>query len=190
MMFLFPSKIKIIEGKEWKPMERKAVEKAIIPEGHTSKTRVQCYEKDKKYYKSKLSRCEFLSLIWHEIDASRLLTPKNESRAVRDVAERMIEKGFTFQSLSRNQDLPLNEHDPEWFHKCWVIDRDFDFDKFRPIWLVIANGDEKNNAPPSAKFYIYDGCHRSLVLGKRLLTGESKYEQQVKVILISPRPKD
>lgn len=189
-MFLFPSKIKIIEGKEWKPMERKAVEKAIIPEGHTSKTRVQCYEKDKKYYKSKLSRCEFLSLIWHEIDASRLLTPKNESRTVRDVADRMIEKGYTFQSLSRNLCLPDDQHDPKWFRECCAIDRHFDYNRFGTICLVIANSNEKNNAPASAKFYIYDGCHRSLVLGKRLLTGESKYEQQVKVILICPRPKD
>lgn len=190
MTFLFCRNDKIIEGVKWKRMGRKAVKEAIIPEVHTSKTRVQHYYSCQKYYKSKLSRCEFLSLIWHEIDASRLLTPKNESRAVRDVAERMIERRYTFQSLSRNQGLPLNQHDPEWFHKCWVIDRDFDFDKFRPIWLVIANDDEKSKAPASAKFYIYDGCHRSLVLGKRLLTGESKYEQQVKVILISPRPSD
>ena len=164
---------------KWKPMERKEVENAI-----TSDSRVKYYEKDKKYYKSKLSRCEFLSLIWHEIDASRLLTPKNESRTVRDVADRMIAGGDTFQSLSRNKNLPPNKHDPKWFYKCRAIDRDFDYNKFGTIWLVIANDDEKSKAPPSAKFYIYDGCHRSLVLGKRLLTGESEYEQQVKVILI------
>ena len=183
MKFLFHREIEIIEGVKWKQLDCKAVKEAI-----KQGDRVKCYKKDKKYYMSKLSRCEFLSLIWHEIDASRLLTPKNESRTVRDVAERMIEKRYTFQSLKRNLCLPRNQHDPEWFHGCWEIDRNFDFDKFRPIWLVIANDDEKKKAPPSAKFYIYDGCHRSLVLGKRLLTGESKYEQQVKVILITPRP--
>ena len=183
MTFLPLRKIKIIEGVEWKRMRRKAVENMI-----TTDPRVQSCKKDRKFYKSKLSRCEFLSLIWHEIDASRLLTPKNESRTVKDVAKRMIEKRYTFQSLSRNQGLPLNQHDPEWFHKCCSIDSDFDYNRFGKIWLVIANDDEKCKAPPSAKFYIYDGCHRSLVLGKRLLTGESKYEQQVKAILITPRP--
>ncbi len=183
MTFLFCRKNEIIEGVKWKRMGRKAVADTI-----TSDSRVKFYENDRKYYKSKLSRCEFLSLIWHEIDESRLLTPKNESRTVKDVAKRMIEKRYTFQSLSRNQGLPLNQHDPEWFHKCCALDSDFDYNRFGTIWLVIANDDEKSKALPSAKFYIYDGCHRSLVLGKRLLTGESKYEQQVKAILITPRP--
>ena len=75
-----------IEGKKWTEMSPDEVKNEI-----NDNSRVQCYDSNRTYYQSKLDKGEFLSLIWHEIDASRLLTPKNKSRTVQDVAQRMEE---------------------------------------------------------------------------------------------------
>ena len=57
---------------DWKPMSREEVEAAIDAD-----SRVQCYDSNRKYYKAKLlDECQFLSLIWHKINDSRLLTPE------------------------------------------------------------------------------------------------------------------
>ena len=182
MKVLSHEEIMELEGGKWKPISRGEVEAAVDAD-----SRVQRYEKSRKYYQSELDECQFLSLIWHKINDSRLLTPENESRMVQDAAERMIER-HTFQSLSRDQGFPLNQHKPKWFCKCCEIDSDFDYNRFGTIWLVIAGDNEKYKALPSAKYYTHDGCHRSLVLAKRLLKEKIKY-QPVKAILINPRPK-
>ena len=122
---------------------------------------------DYSFYKaeSDLTKDEFLSLIWHAIDASRVLTPDNESRTVWDVAKRMKDGNHTFESLSRYPSEPINQHDPCWFCPCIKIYNDFTYNKFGAMWLVKANDERKHKAPPSAKYYIYDGCHRSWYWG-------------------------
>ena len=168
---------------DWKPMSREEVEAAIDAD-----SRVQCYDSNRKYYKAKLlDECQFLSLIWHKIDDSRLLTPEKSPRTVRDVAKRM--EGRNFKSLSRFPWLPRRKYKAKWFRKCRKIEKAFCYDKFYAMWLVMADEDEKYKAPPSAQYYIYDGCHRSLVLGKLLLEEKIEY-RPVEAILINPKPEE
>ena len=178
MTILSRRKIEIIEGKEWTRLSRKAVKEAI-----TTDSRVKRYERSRKYYKAELDKEEFLSLIF--LDSKKLtgfLTHGYDDRTIRGVAERMVIGGYTFLSL-------IKEHGLKWYDGCLKIESDgFDYKKFGTIWLVMAKDDEKCKAPPSAKYYIYEGCHRSLVLGKLLLEG---FEYQpVKAILIVLRPEN
>ena len=185
---LLREKTKVIDGKEWNLMSRKEVNAEINAECCEVDSHILDYVKSGCYgfYKSELNENEFLSLIWHEIDASRLLTPKGEPRTIRDVAERLI-KCHTFESLCEYQGLPSTEHDPSWFDKCLKIDNEFDYDRFCAMWLVEENCIEHKQSP-LGKYYIEDGAHRSLVLGKRLLLEEEKY-RTVKAILRDPRRK-
>ena len=130
-------------------------------------------------------RESLLSLIWHEIDASRLLTP-GDSRTLKDVVQRMIEKSLTFEALTTNLDFPKNQHDPKWFEKCALIDAKFDYELFEWITVVGAT-DQEHEQSPHGTFYIYDGCHKALVLSKRLLCNEIRFEP-VEALLLVPRP--
>ena len=94
-------------------------------------------------------------------------------------------KSHTFESLSKDQELPSNQHDPGWFRQCIKIYNEFTYDKFGTMWLVLAKPNELTQSP-SGIYYIHDGCHRSLVLGKLLREGEDYCP--VKAILIYPRP--
>src|SRR5688572_2944354 len=58
----------------------------------------------------------FLSLIWQEINATRLLTPSGGSRTLFDVATRFIKNGYTFGGLSKDMGIARDQHQPEWFH--------------------------------------------------------------------------
>lgn len=184
-----------LEGEKWEPMSREEVEAEIKGKCCKISRRVRRTVKsgNHKFYKAELNEDEFLLLIWHKIDDSRLLTPENESRTVRDVAKRMLDNGYTFQSLSRNLGLPKDMHKPKWFRICRKIEKNFDYNRFYAMWLVMADDDEKCKAPPSAKYYIYDGAHRSVVLGKLLQEREQERKieyRRVKAILIIPRPQD
>lgn len=127
----------------------------------------------------------FLSLIWHEIDASRLLTPGG-SRTLRDIAQRMMDQSLTFEVLAKGPGLPDSQHDPGWFKKCVNIDTRFDYDRFGWIIVVPATSHERDQSPYGT-FYIYDGCHKALVLSKRLLCNEIRF-QPVEALLLVPRP--
>jgi len=48
----------------------------------------------------------FLSLIWQAINPTRLLTPSEQPRTLRDVAGRMIENSWTFERLASSLGLP------------------------------------------------------------------------------------
>ena len=175
---------------DWKRMSREEVEAEIKGKCCKINRRVRRAVKSGKpnFYKSELNEDEFMLLIWHKIDDSRLLTPDKAPRTVRDVAKRVIEK-YDFHLLSRKLGLPLNMHKPKWFRKCRKIEKAFCYDKFYAMWLVMADEDEKYKAPPSAQYYIYDGCHRSLVLGKLLLEEKIEY-RPVEAILINPKPEE
>jgi hypothetical protein len=102
----------------------------------------------------------FLALIFPEMDGCRILTPPDEPRTLRDVANRIIYNEWTFDELVEDMGLDARLHDPGMFAKTRYIDE---------------------------TFFIYDGFHRSLVLAKYLLEEEVDY-QQVEGILVIPRP--
>lgn len=128
----------------------------------------------------------FLSLIWQEIDDTRLLTPPGESRTLRDIVHRMIDQSLTLEDLTSDLGKPEHSHKPEWFKKCLVINSDFDFNHFGWIAVVPAIDSERTQSP-TGSFYIYDGVHKTLVLSKRLLSGETQF-QPVEALLLLPRP--
>ena len=127
----------------------------------------------------------FLSLIWQEIDPTRLLTPPGLPRTLCDVANRMIEQAWTFASLSRPRGLPPTQHVPAAFESFDKINSAFDFAEFDFIAVMAANDSERRQSP-NGTFYTYDGVHRALVLAHRLLTKQSRY-QPVEALLIIPR---
>jgi hypothetical protein len=127
----------------------------------------------------------FLSLIWQEIDPTRLLTPRGQPRTLGDVAGRMIDQSWTFSSLSRPMGLMPMYHAPVAFERFEALDAGFDISKFDFIAVVPANDSERRQSP-SGTFYIYDGVHRALVLAHRVLSGQMEYHP-VEVLLITPR---
>lgn len=127
----------------------------------------------------------FLSLIWQEIDPTRLLTPRGLPRTLSDVAGRMVEHSLTFASLSQPMGLPPTQHLPAAFESFERINSDFDFAKFDFVAVVAANDSERRQSP-NGTFYIYDGVHRTLVFAHRILTKQSPYEP-VEALLITPR---
>ncbi|MCF8241356.1 MAG: hypothetical protein K9J16_08205 [Melioribacteraceae bacterium] len=127
----------------------------------------------------------FLSLIWQEIDDTRLLTPKGETRRLLDVAERFIENKYSFEDLSKSIGMTSDKHKPEWFEKCIPINSDFKYDNFGLITIVPANDSERKQCPKGS-FYIYDGIHKSLVLSTKLLKKEIGY-QKIEALLLIPR---
>ena len=174
MISLFRKKIEIMEGEEWTRMGRKDVKAAIAAE--PSKTRMRRYHSCQKYYEWELEENRFLSVILLDSkETTGFLTQDYDTRMIRDVAERMVTGGHTFQSL-------IKEHGLTWYNKCLKIESDgFDYAKFGTIWLRGATDFERCKSPPG-KYHIHEGAHRSLVLGKLLL--ECKKYQPVKAILI------
>jgi hypothetical protein len=128
----------------------------------------------------------FLSLVWYQGAGVRLLAPDGAPRTLRDVAKRFIQRGFTFDALAGNLGFGGDEHEPGFFEKCLPIDSCFNFGRFGWVAVVDANADERAQAP-LGRFYIYDGLHRTLVLAKRLLTGEATY-RPVEALYLTPRP--
>jgi hypothetical protein len=137
-------------------------------------------------YKISLSDAEsFHSLIWQERAETRLLTPRGQPRTMRDISCRLRHFGG-LTNLASTLDVPQNQHNPEWFRTCVLIDKAFDFSRFG--WISIAQPtDGERHQSPAGSFYIYDGVHRTLVLAKRLLTGETDFKP-ISALLIVPRP--
>jgi hypothetical protein len=130
-------------------------------------------------------RDSFLSLIWQESDPSRLLTPKGQPRTLKEVGLRL--RGWRdFSELAGDLNMPRSEHHPEWFERCARIDSAFDYSRFGCLALVHPTDGERKQTP-CGSFYIYDGVHRTLVLTKQLLAGESEF-QPLGALLILPRP--
>jgi hypothetical protein len=127
----------------------------------------------------------FLSLIWQEIDPSRLLTPRGQPRTLGDVANRMIEHSWTFMSLCNPMGLPPTQHVPAAFDSFEKINSAFDLAEFDFIAVMAANDSERRQSP-SGSFYIYDGVHRSLVFAHRVLTKQTSY-RPIEALFITPR---
>jgi hypothetical protein len=165
---------------------------ALIADTRDSRHHVDPYvdgvvEEAKKIYRVKFQDSErFLGLIWPEAPGALLLTPPDESRTLREVANRIIYNSWTFEDLCQDMGLTPDLHDPDLFVKSRYLDEKFDYDKFGLLILAPPTEDEEELCPDGS-FYIYDGFHRALVLAKRLLEEEVEYEQ-VTGILVIPRP--
>jgi hypothetical protein len=127
----------------------------------------------------------FLSLIWYQGAGVRLLAPDGEPRTLRDVVQRLRQRGQTFDALSADLGLPREEHDLEFFKPCVPIDCCFDYRRFGWVAVVAAN-DEERTQSPLGSFYVFDGAHKALVLARRLLAGETTY-RSVEALLLVPR---
>jgi hypothetical protein len=64
-------------------------------------------------------------------------------------------------------------------------DTAFDYGKVGLVALTPLNEQERRETA-AGNYYIYDGVHKSIVLAKRLLRGETGYEP-VQVLLLTPR---
>jgi hypothetical protein len=123
------------------------------------------------------TREEFLRLVWQSIDATRPLTPVGAPRTLLDCACRLSTFGWEFQALV--------QAGFEWFRPCADIDKAFDYDKVGLVALTPLSESERRETT-AGSYYIYDGVHKSIVLAKRLLRGETGYEP-VQVLLLTPR---
>jgi len=127
----------------------------------------------------------FLALIWQESDPARLLTPNGQPRTLRDVADRLIRAGYTFESLTKSLGLARNQHHPDWFERCVRIDGAFEFNQFGWVAVVAANDGERKQSP-GGSFYLFDGMHKTLVLAKRLMKRETAF-QPIEALYLVPR---
>lgn len=152
---------------------------------HIDSRLIKAIESGEAYQLTIEDRESFLSLVWQEIDDSRLLTPPNQPRSLRDVAQRFDKSGYTFKSLSSPLGLPPTQHQPEWFQKCLQISEPFQFELFGFVTLMQLNDGERRQTPHGT-FYIYDGAHKSLVLSA-LLVKDNVVFQPVDAILLTPR---
>jgi len=125
----------------------------------------------------------FLSLIWHDVPESRVLSA-NQSLVLGDVARRMIDRDWIFEKLA-NREIG-GDYSPDYFADCARIDREFQFSKFGWPTLVLPNETERNRAA-AGSLYLMDGTHRTLVLARKLLLREIEYEP-VEGLLLLPRP--
>jgi hypothetical protein len=123
------------------------------------------------------------SLIWHDVQASQILT-KDQSLLVGDVARRMIDRGWTFEKLATGG--VVGDYDPGYFLGCVQIDEAFSFERFLWPTFVLPNKGEQRRCP-TGTLYLMDGTHRTLVLAKRVLLGETIY-QPIEGLLLVPRP--
>lgn len=125
----------------------------------------------------------FLSLIWHEVDQCRILTPGGR-RTLRDVIETMQRLDLSFEALALGR--PPGHYSPTWFAPCVAMDTDFDWEQFGEPIVVSPNGSERSQSP-SGRWYLFDGNHRALVLAKKVIRGELEY-RPIDVHLLDPRP--
>jgi hypothetical protein len=88
----------------------------------------------------------FLSLIWQEIDSTRLLTPRGQPRTLKEIGNRLRAR-HDFPQLASPLDLPSTEHCPSWFERCIQIDAAFDYDRFGWISVVHPTDGERGQSP-------------------------------------------
>lgn len=155
---------------------------------HVDSRLLEEVKKDGDYFLIHLINKEsFFSLIWQEIDYSRLLTPPGKPRCLFDVGNRFIKCDYSFEQLSEPMQLSANQHNHQWFKNCISINSDFDYKKFGLITIVPAKDCERTQSPKGT-FYIYDGIHKSLVLAVKILRKEIDY-QEIEALLMIPRRK-
>jgi hypothetical protein len=135
---------------------------------------------------------DFLSLVWPYFDDGHILTPLNQPRTLRHVAERLRNSGASFSDLAcghTRAGFPWSSKDffQRWWDGCRTLDANWTFERMSTLALVQTTSGERLGAP-SSRFYIYDGLHRTMVLASRLL-GDSQHDfRPVNCLLLEPRP--
>lgn len=119
----------------------------------------------------------FYSLIWHYHRSSQLLTPKKylggKYYTVGDIADYMIEKGYTFEGLTQ-QKYP-GKYDPDWFRHCLYIQYHFDWEAFQHLTVQMPSKVELSDCP-TGTFRLIDGTHRTLTLAYMLKRKKIKFQ--------------
>lgn len=128
----------------------------------------------------------FLSLLWTPDEGADWLAPGDAPHTLKDVAGRLLAGEHDFETLADGDPALPADHDPKFFIKFPYLDENFEFGRMGVLALAKL-GDDEQRRSPRANFFIYDGLRRSLVLARRLLTGESSY-QPVSALLVIPRP--
>lgn len=125
-----------------------------------------------------------LSLVMANNSGHRFLTPKKQARTLLAVTERLLENNLHLSDLAHgNVD---EEYNPVWFRPCVEIDAQFDYERFGWVYLTFPAKHHLKYSP-GGTFRIYDGNRKCLVLGKRLLAGETSYKK-IPALLIVPKP--
>jgi hypothetical protein len=83
---------------------------------------------------------------------------------------------------------PPSVHNPGWFERCIEMDAAFEYERFGRVAVVLPTDSERRQSL-FGSFYIYDGVHRTLVLAKRLLSGQIHFRPLIALMLV-PRPRD
>ncbi len=120
---------------------------------------------------------EFFALVWQSICETRPLAPVRQPRTVRDCAFRLSQFEWSFRTLV--------DRGYSWFQTCVEIDESFDYSSFGWIALTPLNNHERQETPVGT-YLIYDGVHKSIVLGKKLLRREIEY-MPLEALLLTPR---
>ena len=113
------------------------------------------------------SEAFFLSLLFHDITPTRIITPHRKPRTLKEVVNRLLEQNITFEALSKNE--IKGSYQPEAFDSYVSLLDVFDDSKFNYISCCPMNDYEKKFSPKGT-FYLIDGNHRSLVYAYLLLT--------------------
>lgn len=119
----------------------------------------------------------FSQIIWHFSQYSQILTPPRwwgggRVYTVLDVANRMINQGWTFEDLVSG--TPKGIYKSAWFESCLEIEKGFDWDKCLPLMLLKPEFVHRIDCPFS-RYRLIDGIHRTLVITYLVLKGQLSY---------------
>lgn len=106
------------------------------------------------------------------------LTPKGESRTLKDVVDRIL-KVYPYQCPL--QVFKYLSHDEPWFDGCFIISARFNPRVMGELLIRPLAAYEKPAHAPKIRFYLEDGNHRGLVYAVSLRLQTAVY-QPVRVI--------
>lgn len=116
-----------------------------------------------KHYLVELSKEEFLSLVFLEIDPTRILIKKANSRQLSQIA--IIANNQSQRILGSNWDLSEIILKTE---EKWLADENYDL----PALLIRPSRNDERNF---GDWYLQDGSHRSLGYAMKLVNNSSVY---------------
>ncbi len=130
------------------------------------------------------------NLIWHYRWSSQILTPGRwyggRLYTVKEVAQRMIQKSYTFEGLSDH--AYRGRYEADWFKSCAKINQGFSWKAFHSLVVQLPTNAERLDCP-HGNFRLIDGIHRSLVAAVKLLKNEIVFEPVNAILVISNTPK-
>lgn len=119
----------------------------------------------KNHYSVELSKEEFLSLVFLESSTTKILCVK--SRKLVDVASEAI--NLPNNNLGKNWDIDKVLDKWNAFHKEGEVP---------PVEEIVLR-DTKNSEINHGRYYLQDGCHRSLAYAIALIKDEVEYTPQI-----------